>query len=84
MVSLDRVDRVLELQAENSNGLEALVDEPLGVEVDDLVVALDGHRILDGVNLRVAAGETVALVGSTGTFAIGLAASFIWPREDPS
>jgi ABC-type multidrug transport system fused ATPase/permease subunit len=58
---------VLELEAESSDGVEALIDEPLGVEVEDLVVELDGHRILDRVSLRVAAGETVALVGATGS-----------------
>ena len=39
---------------------------PLAVEVDDLVVSHDGHRVLDGVTLSVAPGETVALVGATG------------------
>jgi len=67
VVSLERVDRVLELEAESSDGVAALIDEPLGVEVEDLVVELDGHRILDEVSLRVAAGETVALVGATGS-----------------
>ncbi len=39
---------------------------PLAVEVDSLVVSHDGHRVLDGVTLSVAPGETVALVGATG------------------
>ena len=36
------------------------------MEVDSLVVSHDGHRVLDGVTLSVAPGETVALVGATG------------------
>lgn len=39
---------------------------PLAVQIDDLVVSHDGHRVLDGVTLSVAPGETVALVGATG------------------
>ena len=39
---------------------------PLAVAVEDLVVSHDGHRVLDGVTLSVAPGETVALVGATG------------------
>lgn len=39
---------------------------PLAVEVDSLVVSHDGHRVLDGVTLSLAPGETVALVGATG------------------
>ncbi len=67
VVSLDRVDRVLELEVEPSGGVEDLVDEPLAVDVDDLEVVIDGHRILDGVSLHVDPGETVALVGATGS-----------------
>ena len=39
---------------------------PLAVEIENLVVSHDGHRVLDGVTLSVAPGETVALVGATG------------------
>ena len=67
VVSLDRVDRVLELEIEGSDGAGVLIDEPLEVDVVDLVVEVDGHRILDRVSMRVAPGETVALVGATGS-----------------
>jgi ABC-type multidrug transport system fused ATPase/permease subunit len=67
VVSLDRVDRVLELDVDQAYGAEELEDEPLAVAVEDLVVELDGQRILNGVNMRVEPGETVALVGSTGS-----------------
>jgi ATP-binding cassette subfamily B protein len=67
VVSLDRVDRVLELDTERLDGAESLEDEPLSVEVVDLVVELDGQRILDHVSFRVAPGETVALVGATAS-----------------
>ena len=39
---------------------------PLTLEIENLVVSHDGHRVLDGVTLSVAPGETVALVGATG------------------
>ena len=39
---------------------------PLALEIENLVVSHDGHRVLDGVTLSVAPGETVALVGATG------------------
>ena len=39
---------------------------PLALEIENLVVSHDGHRVLDGVTLSVVPGETVALVGATG------------------
>ena len=39
---------------------------PLALEIESLVVSHHGHRVLDGVTLTVAPGETVALVGATG------------------
>lgn len=39
---------------------------PLALEIENLVVSHHGHRVLDGVTLSVAPGETVALVGATG------------------
>lgn len=39
---------------------------PLALEIENLVVSHHGHRVLDGVTLTVAPGETVALVGATG------------------
>jgi ABC-type multidrug transport system fused ATPase/permease subunit len=43
-----------------------LPEGPLGVETVDLVHRFDGLRVLDGVSIRVAPEESVAIVGSTG------------------
>ena len=39
---------------------------PLVLEVDDVHHVLDGSRVLDGVTLRIAPEESVAIVGQTG------------------
>lgn len=44
-----------------------LPDGPLALRVEDVSYELDGTRILDGVSFEIAAGESVALVGSTGS-----------------
>ena len=36
------------------------------LETDDLARAVDGERIVDGVDLRVREGEVVAVIGSSG------------------
>ena len=77
VVSLERIDRVMApppVPAPTPTAAPAppapdpafSAPGPLAVEVDDLVVSHDGHRVLDGVTLSVAPGETVALVGATG------------------
>ena len=77
VVSLERIDRVMAPPAVPPSSAPAVpapaaphsafsAPGPLAVEVDDLVVSHDGHRVLDGVTLSVAPGETVALVGATG------------------
>ena len=43
-----------------------LPDGPLGVEVLDVRHVFDGTKVLDGVSLRVAPHESVAIVGATG------------------
>ncbi len=47
----------------------ALADRPVAgaVEVRDLVFAYDGRPVLDHVSFRAAPGETVAIVGPTGS-----------------
>jgi ATP-binding cassette subfamily B protein len=44
----------------------ALPEGPLGIEAVDLRHVFDGTKVLDGVTLRVAPGESVAIVGATG------------------
>jgi ATP-binding cassette, subfamily B, bacterial len=43
-----------------------LPEGPLGIEAVDVRHVFDGTKVLDGVTLRVAAGESVAIVGATG------------------
>lgn len=82
VVSLERIDRVMAdpappaptPTARPSSSFSALPfpdpafsgPGPLALEIENLVVSHDGHRVLDGVTLSVAPGETVALVGATG------------------
>ena len=75
VVSLERIDRVMADPAPRpSSALSAppVPDPafsgpgPLALEIENLVVSHHGHRVLDGVTLTVAPGETVALVGATG------------------
>jgi ABC-type bacteriocin/lantibiotic exporter with double-glycine peptidase domain len=47
-----------------------LVEEvrgPVQIEFQDVAVDVVGHRILDGINLTVGAGEHVAIVGASGS-----------------
>lgn len=79
VVSLERIDRVMAAPAPPAAPAPAAPPPaapapapafsgpgPLAVEIENLVVSHDGHRVLDGVTLSVAPGETVALVGATG------------------
>jgi ABC-type multidrug transport system fused ATPase/permease subunit len=43
-----------------------LPDGALGIEVEDVHHVLDGTRVLDGMSLRIAPEESVAIVGQTG------------------
>jgi len=67
VVSLDRVDRVLSQEVEVFGGTRSVPAGSVGVRVRDLVVAHDDHRVLDNLSLDVEPGETVALVGATGS-----------------
>lgn len=67
VVSLDRVDRVMEAEAENRVGSRTLPTGALGLVVRDLSVVHDDQMALRDVDLDVAAGETIALVGPTGS-----------------
>ena len=69
VVSLERVDRVLRRSVPTPTpaGPRLLADGPLDLEIEDLAAGYGSHLVLDGVSLRVRAGETVALVGATGS-----------------
>ena len=74
VVSLERIDRVMADPVPPSSSFSAPPSPdpafsgpgPLALEIENLVVSHHGHRVLDGVTLTVAPGETVALVGATG------------------
>ena len=67
VVSLDRVDRVMEAEAEDRVGSRTLPAGALGLVVRDLSVVHDNQSALRDVDLDVAAGETIAIVGPTGS-----------------
>ncbi|MEM7142158.1 MAG: ABC transporter ATP-binding protein [Actinomycetota bacterium] len=67
VVSLERVDRVMAYPTERRDGYEPLPDGPLDVAVDGLTVRYGDHDVLADVSFSVAAGETVAVVGATGS-----------------
>ena len=67
VVSLERVDRVMGYPVERRGGSGSLDDGPLDVLVDGLTVRHGDHDVLVDVSFFVAAGETVAVVGATGS-----------------
>ena len=67
VVSLDRVDRVMATPVEARLGSAVLPVGSLGLSVRGLSVNHGGHAVLDGVDVEIDAGETVALVGATGS-----------------
>lgn len=67
VVALERVDRVMASPVEHRSGVRALPPGPLDLSVRDLTVDHLGHRVLDRVELDVAAGRITALVGPTGS-----------------
>ncbi len=67
VVSLDRVDRVMEAEVEDRGGSRTLPAGALALRVRDLGVIHDDHAVLRNVDFDVQAGETVALVGPTGS-----------------
>ncbi len=67
VVSLDRVDRVMATPVEDRLGSASLPAGSLGLTVRGLSVNHGGHAVLDEVDVEISAGETVALVGATGS-----------------
>jgi ATP-binding cassette, subfamily B, bacterial len=67
VVSLERVDRVMSYPIERQQGSGTLDDGALDVIVDGLTVRHGPHEVLVDVSFSVAAGETVAVVGATGS-----------------
>jgi len=67
VVSLERIDGILDQKVETFHGTRSVPSGPVGVRLRDLVVSHDGRKVLDGVSLDVEPGETVALVGATGS-----------------
>ncbi|NIL74663.1 MULTISPECIES: ABC transporter ATP-binding protein [Rhodococcus] len=64
--SLARLVGVIDIPDDRSPGTGATPSDGT-LEVSDLRHSYDtGHEVLHGIDLKVAAGETVALVGSTG------------------
>ena len=67
VVSLARVDRVMDYPVETRGGHGGLPDGPLDVVVDGLTVRYGQHDVLADASFSVMAGETVAIVGATGS-----------------
>ncbi len=66
---VERIDDLLRLPAGAQPGPDAvdLPDGPLGVEFDRVTFGRHGAAVLDEVRLSIDPGETVAVVGSSGT-----------------
>ncbi len=86
VVALERIDGVLDLPSPEvrEGNIDELADGPLELGFDDVSFRHGDHVVLDGLSLKVEAGENVALVGATGsgkTTLIELAAGLIEPSH---
>jgi ATP-binding cassette subfamily B protein len=69
VVALERIDKILdiELPPRQVGEVAELSDGPLSLRFEDVWFSHDDHVVLDGLNLDIAAGESIALVGATGS-----------------
>lgn len=67
VVALDRVDAVMADPVEDRSGRHVLPEGRLAVSVRGLTVEYEGHEVLRSIDLDVEAGQTVAVVGATGS-----------------
>lgn len=84
VVALERIDKVLDLPLPEAHGgsVDHLPTGSLELSFDGVTFSHGDNVVLDGLALRVEAGETVALVGATGsgkTTMIELASGLISP-----
>ncbi|MDO5511940.1 ABC transporter ATP-binding protein [Corynebacterium sp.] len=84
LASLDRIAEIIDMSPEHPDPAQpaALPDGPLGLRFDSVTFDTDGHRVLDHLDLDVAPGETLALIGPAGSgksMAVQLAGGFYRP-----
>lgn len=84
VVALDRIDRVLDIESptRRAGSVDALPAGPMALTMANVSFSHGDLSVLDRLDLRVEAGETVALVGATGsgkTTLLEIAAGLIPP-----
>ncbi|UCD65013.1 MAG: ABC transporter ATP-binding protein [Candidatus Zixiibacteriota bacterium] len=67
--SLQRINRVLHTQPQVQDAVGELYDRPMkgAIELRHLTFSYNGHTVLDNINLTVEPGQTVGLIGKTGS-----------------
>ncbi len=67
--SLERINRVLFTRPEVSDGDGSKYDEPMKgrIELKNLSFGYNEHKVLEDINLTVEPGQTIGLVGMTGS-----------------
>jgi len=81
LASLDRIAEVLDMAPQDPDPADAqdIPAGPLGLRIRDVTFHTGGHRVLDGMSLDIAPGETLALIGPAGSgksMAVQLAGGF--------
>ena len=69
VASLERIDAVLRTRPDVENNSQNGHSQPMTgkIEFRDLDFAYNGKKVLEGINLTIKPGETVGLVGPTGS-----------------